>query len=148
MNRGHNWAADHFSLGAMIYEMIWGETPFYKDGMEQMELFRAIVKCDYRLPSRGGSNEVASIIQGFLSRTPNKRLGSLKGGEDDIYNHPWFANVDFDDLRLKKIKAPRVPKFKDPLDTSCFEDWSHLADKGKKKYPKISAQQEALFECF
>ena len=47
LNRGHNWGADHWSLGVLTFEMLAGYTPFYKEGMDQMELFRAIVKGRY-----------------------------------------------------------------------------------------------------
>jgi serine/threonine protein kinase len=129
--------------------MIFGETPFYKEGMQQLDLFRAIVKCQYSLPSKTTcSPEVTDLLAGLLRKDPNKRLGSLKAGEDDICGHSWLANIDVDKLREKEIKPPKVPQIKDPLDTSNFEDWSHLEDNGKKRYPKITARQEAIFEGF
>ena len=148
LNRGHSWSADHFSLGVLIFEMIFGETPFFQDGMQQMDLFRAIVKCHYSLPPRCCTPDAAIFIVVFFQKNQNKRLGSLKGGEDDIYDHPWFVRVDFDKLRHKQIKAPKVPKISDPLDSSNFEDWSHLADNGTKKYPKLTRQQNEIFEEF
>jgi serine/threonine protein kinase len=146
LNRGHTFSADHWSLGVLTYEMITGYTPFYYDGMEQMDLFRAIVKGAYERP--WNNKILSSIVGGLLCKIPAKRLGSLAGGEEGIYMHPWFKNIDFAALRNKQIKAPHVPKIKDPLDSSNFEDWSHLVDKTKERYPKLKPAQEELFDNF
>ena len=147
LNRGHNSSADHWSLGVLIYEMIAGGTPFYRNGMAQMDLFRSIVKGEYYTPPEF-SMGLSHIVSGFLTKNPGKRLGSLVNKEDDIYNHQWFSNIDFQKLRKKQVKAPYKPKIKDPLDASNFEDWSHLDDKTATKYPALSPEEEAEFKGF
>lgn len=131
----------------LTYEMLTGFTPFYTDGMEQMDLFRAIVKGQFTMP-RVIHKDAGSLIKGFLTKDPAKRLGSLAGGEDGVYDHPWFKTIDFADLRSKRTKAPFTPKISDPLDASNFENWSHLADKMKENYPKLTAKDAKLFEAF
>jgi serine/threonine protein kinase len=163
LNRGHNWSADHWSLGVLIYEMLFGDTPFYNDGMQQMDLFRAIVKGKFSIPECNNEKEavsanVISIIKGFLTKDPAQRLGSLAGGEDDVLQHKWFSSpidiygnndvIDFNILREKKIVAPVVPKIRNPLDASNFEDWRHLDDKTKTRFPKLDSQQEKVFADF
>lgn len=115
--------------------------------MEQMDLFRAIVKGRYEEPKHI-SEEAKSIIKGFLTRDPAQRLGSLAGGEDDIAAHPWFKNINFEDLELKSVTPPKVPNVKDPLDASNFEDWSHLDDKTKMKFPRLTTAQKQVFEVW
>jgi serine/threonine protein kinase len=161
LNRGHNWSCDHWSIGVMIYEMLFGDTPFYQEGMQQMELFRNIVKGKYLFPdvtnaeNLPASEHVASIVRGFLTKDPAQRLGSLAGGEDDVLKHKWFSNklakdqaIDFTELRRKTIKAPLVPNIRNPLDASNFEDWSHLDDKTRTKFPKLSTEQQKIFASF
>jgi serine/threonine protein kinase len=162
LNRGHNQSADHWSLGVLIYEMLFGDTPFYSDGMQQMDLFRAIVKGKFVIPTMNKMNEpvsanVASILKGFLSKSPAQRLGSLVGGEDDVLEHEWFANpipgssdevIDFASYRNKLIGAPTIPKIRNPLDASNFEDWSHVTDKTKTYYPDLTHEQKKIFENF
>jgi serine/threonine protein kinase len=145
----------------MIYEMLFGDTPFYQDGMQQMDLFRTIVKGKYTIPATTNEDEpvsqhVGTIISGLLTKDPAQRLGSLAGGEDDVLEHVWFRNklgkkgeaIDFSELRRKSIKAPVVPNIRNPLDSSNFEDWSHLTDKTKTKFPKLSAEQDKVFAGF
>jgi serine/threonine protein kinase len=147
LNRGHTTSADHWSLGVLIYEMLTAETPFYRSGMDQVELYRKIVKARYVCPW-DMSDDIVNIIGGFLTRDPAQRLGSLKGGEDDVLKHEFFSNIDFNELRHKALSAPYLPKIRDPLDASNFDDWGSLDDKRKRSYPDLDPKQEAVFDDF
>ncbi|GAX28827.1 cGMP-dependent protein kinase 1 [Fistulifera solaris] len=148
LNRGHNWGADHWSMGVLFYEMITGGTPFYRSGMQKMDLFRAIVKGSFNLDSDLCSEACSDIIHCLLTRNPSQRLGSLAGAEDDILNHEWFGDIDFDMLRGYEIEPPYIPEITDPLDGSHFEDWSHLDDKTKKRFPKLKKEEADIFANF
>jgi serine/threonine protein kinase len=151
LNRGHDHGADHWSFGILIYELLFGSNPFYKHGMDQMDLFRSIVKARYVTPTSPPiSEEASNIMKGLLTRSSDKRLGSLADGEDGILLHPWFAKYDMDmkELRMKKYTAPVIPSIKNPLDASNFENWDHLDDKTKKIFPPISHEEQYLFENF
>lgn len=127
--------------------MCTGGTLFYQEGMEQIDLFRAIVKGKYTLPADMNA-DAADLITGLVTKDLSQRLGSLRGGEDDIFKHPWFSSIDFEKLVRKEIKAPYVPKIKNPLDASNFEDWAHLKDKTQETYPKLTAEQARIFDEF
>lgn len=88
------------------------------------------------------------MIAGLLTRDPAKRLGNLAGHEDDIYRKSFFRPIDFGSLRRKQIEAPWKPDVKDPLDASNFDDWSHLEDKMKTKYPPVKEKYQKYFEGF
>jgi len=154
LNRGHDKGADHWSLGVMIYEMLSGQTPFYKDGMDQISLFRAIVKGEFKFPTSKRkraeffSKEAKYLITKLLTRSPSRRIGSLADGEQEIYDAEFFQDIQFDKLKAKEIKAPWKPQLKNALDTSNFENWNHLEDKTKVSNPPISSKHNAIFSTF
>ena len=92
--------------------------------------------------------DMSEIIHKFLCRDPSKRLGSLVGGEDDIPKQAFLKNIDFDQLRQKKLVPPHVPAIKDSLDASNFDDWSSEKDKRNKRYPKLSKAEDEVFDDF
>ena len=83
LNRGHNSAADIWSLGVLINEMITGDTPFYKEGMDQLDLYRQICSAKFEAhPILQGKTQAIDIIGKLLSKVPSQRLGQLKNGTE------------------------------------------------------------------
>jgi protein kinase A len=149
LNRGHDKGADHWSYGVLAFEMLEGKTPFYMEGMDQIQLFRCICKGKYKFPQEGVmSPEMEDLIQRLFVVDPAQRIGSLAKGINEIYTHPWFQEIDFGKLRHKQLDAPWVPDIKDALDTHNFETWDHLTDQTKNDVPAISSDQQRIFTSF
>ncbi|KAJ7404722.1 hypothetical protein WISP_143857 [Willisornis vidua] len=62
------------------------------------------------------------IIQRLLMKDPKKRLGCGPTDADEIKQHPFFQNMNWDDLAAKKIPAPFKPVIRDELDVSNFAE--------------------------
>lgn len=150
MARGHDRGVDYWSLGCVIYEMLFGTTPFYIKGIDQKGLFKRIVRGKWNVPPGAQlSKPGLDLLFGMLQKRSTERLGCLAGGYRDIKNHPWFREVNFVKLVKKQIKAPWVPKVEDPLDTSCFDvmDDANDNDFGKGKKP-LSKDEQLVFADF
>mmetsp|Transcript_16222 Transcript_16222/g.22866 ORF Transcript_16222/g.22866 Transcript_16222/m.22866 type:complete len:798 (-) Transcript_16222:62-2455(-) len=149
LNRGHDKGADHWSTGVLIYEMISGYTPFYEDGMDQLDLFKAITHGKFKYSPRIPYSQASrTLINGLLTTQAPKRLGSLAKGDRDIFKSAWFNGFDFGKLRRKELESPWKPDVKDPFDTKHFSNFSHLPDKGTEKSPNISKKDQKIFKDF
>ncbi|EED86116.1 hypothetical protein THAPSDRAFT_bd1465 [Thalassiosira pseudonana CCMP1335] len=148
LSRGHDKGADYWSLGCLMYEMILGQTPFYDHNIDQITLFKRIVHGRYRFPSNAFSEEAQDLITGMLANKSTQRLGCLAHAERDIKEHPFLSEINFGKLGKRMIKAPWVPRLRNPLDASCFESWDHLDDKETTGHYKAlkSAEQEIFVE--
>jgi len=149
LSRGHDKGADYWSLGCLVYEMIMGQTPFYDDDIDQITLFKRIVHGRYKFPSQAFSEEAQDLIAGMLANKMTQRLGCLAQGERDIKQHPFLAGINFGKLGKRMMKAPWVPKLRDPLDASCFESWDHLDDKETTgEYKSLGKKEQDIFKDF
>lgn len=45
----------------------------------------------------------------LLTRDPTRRLGSSKADAEEIKRHPFFKDVNFDDVFHKRIPPPYFP---------------------------------------
>jgi len=54
------------------------------------------------------SRDARDLITKMLCKNRNERLGK-KNDVDEIMGHPWFAELDIDELISKKIVAPFIP---------------------------------------
>jgi serine/threonine protein kinase len=106
---------DWWSLGCLIYEMLYGMPPFYSQ--DRNKLFQNILFTELKFPAYF-KPDCVDLLKGLLDKDPLKRLG---GGPDDykeIVIHPWFGSINWDMLSKKQIHPVFKPIIKDPLDIS------------------------------
>jgi Protein kinase C terminal domain len=54
-------------------------------------------------------------------KEPDQRLGSGPTDAQEIMSHPFFANINWDDIYHKRIPPPFKPTIQSATDTSNFD---------------------------
>lgn len=110
-------AVDWWSLGSVLFEMLFSLPPFYSQN--KAEMFENILHAPLKFPS-GASAAARSLIEGLLERDVTQRLGQSLDVEE-LQQHSFFASINWDDLFAKKIKPPFIPNVSGPCDI-CYID--------------------------
>eukprot|EP00026_Physarum_polycephalum_P005477 Phypoly_transcript_05512.p1 GENE.Phypoly_transcript_05512~~Phypoly_transcript_05512.p1 ORF type:complete len:524 (+),score=71.60 Phypoly_transcript_05512:93-1664(+) len=103
MGKGHGKAADWWSLGILIYEMLSGCPPLSDsgNGTHAMHLVSS-GKLEY--PTYF-DKEAVDLIQRLLIVDDKDRIGS-RGDAEEIKRHPWFANVPWPSIIQREQPGP------------------------------------------
>jgi len=119
---GHNKAVDFWCLGVLIYEMLTGHPPFYreKERADPLKLYRRISAGDYQYKPEI-SEDAWNLISNLLVVRPSGRLGIGQGGFERLKKHPWFNTIDWGQLQARKLRAPIIPYIKAETDLHNFK---------------------------
>jgi serum/glucocorticoid-regulated kinase 2 len=100
---GHDFTSDWWAVGVLIYEMLIGIPPFYHKNKATM--YKMIKEKEPRFPDAAKhgisiSEQAEDLIRKLLIKDPKTRLGS-KNDANEILEHPFFDELDIDDLMEK-----------------------------------------------
>jgi protein-serine/threonine kinase len=121
---GHTSAVDWWTLGILIYEMLYGTTPF--KGKNRNGTFANILREDIPFPETPGSSPgtsqvpsalCKSLIRKLLTKDENRRLGA-RAGASDIKAHAFFKTTQW--ALIRHQKPPIIPKPDSGVDTLNF----------------------------
>ena len=117
-DKGYDKTVDWWSLGALIYEMLVGYSPFKMKKGEQLN----IEKYKEPVPLHNHfTPEAKMIITDLLVVEPSKRLGYGSNGTETIKKHPFFKDINWEELYNKKVEPEFVPKIFNELDLGNFD---------------------------
>uniref|UniRef100_A0AAQ6A672 cGMP-dependent protein kinase n=1 Tax=Amphiprion ocellaris TaxID=80972 RepID=A0AAQ6A672_AMPOC len=120
MNKGHDFGADCWSLGILIFELLTGNPPF--SGSDHIKIYTMVLhgieKVDF--PKRIGKRP-DELIRRLCKLNPVERLGNKKNGIIDIKKHKWFQGFNWEGLRCHKLLSPLRRQLKGPMDHSHFD---------------------------
>jgi len=118
LRKGYDKSVDWWSLGCVLYEMLYSRLPFkFKKGQKiSLSMYKEKIPFDNKI-----SEEAQDLIQNLLIFEPNLRLGSGADGGEKIKSHKFFKDINWQDVWDRKLEPPFVPKLKNEQDLKYFD---------------------------
>ncbi|KAJ1427893.1 Serine/threonine-protein kinase, active site [Sesbania bispinosa] len=143
--KGHSFSVDWWSLGVVLYEMLYGTTPF--KGTNRKETFYRILTKEPELT--GEKTALRDLIGRLLEKDPDRRILV-----DEIKGHDFFKGVKWDTV-LQIARPPYIPQIevenektrgfrKNEVELFVHEVFFPKCDDDEEKNKKVEIKSEAL----
>jgi serine/threonine protein kinase len=151
MKTGTYKVSDYWSFATFLYEMINGKRPRCKcqkkslewcpfgqtPSMEQNALKdEGILKLEVEYPASKFSPECKDLLEKLFVVDPKKRLGA--GGSHEIKEHPFFKDIDWEQLQSLAVTPPFIPDARTVHANSIGE----VGEFPKRKFRKVKLTEE------
>jgi serine/threonine protein kinase len=124
-NQPYGVSADWYTVGVLLYEFSAGDTPYAEPEADKPK-FRP-----HKFPDR----ETEDFVRRLVEQDCTKRLGCGSKGISEVHNHPFWRDVEWDLVPLRKIaspckgvKGPRKAKERREAQAAAVEIAGELAD--------------------
>jgi cGMP-dependent protein kinase len=125
--QGYSKPADLWSLGVLLFFVLYGKLPFGDNLNDPIEIYQNILNTRVNFPQNVNP---LSKSRDFLSSILNKNQ-SQRGKISDLRIHPWFVGLNWEFLMARQIKAPFLPVSKE------FKDIVHDSIKIQRKIEEV-----------
>ena len=149
--QNHSFPVDFFAIGIMGYEFMYGQRPYL--GKNRKEIKQQVLRKQAKIfPEdipEGWGPESVDFINSCLKRKDSRRLG-FTGGVNDLKNHVWFKDFDWDALLNKTLKAPFIPPKGGNYDRKYCEAVENHTEETLERYQNYREKKnfEKLFEGY
>ena len=109
-------SVDWWSLGCLLYEFLSGKVLFRFNGNIDLNIYNKPIQM-----LNNFSNEAKLFLNEILVVNPIKRLGYGKKGIENIKNHIYFKDINWDDVYNQKINPPFIPILNNDEDLRYFD---------------------------
>ena len=149
--QNHSFPVDFFAIGIMGYEFMYGQRPYLGKNRKEIKLqvLRKQAKIYPDDIPEGWGPESVDFINSCLKRKDSRRLG-FTGGVNDLKNHVWFKDFDWDALLNKTLKAPFIPPKGGNYDKKYCEAVENHTEETLERYQNYREKKnfEKLFEGY
>jgi cGMP-dependent protein kinase len=110
--KGYTYSVDLWSIGICFFEFMCGGVPFAEESddpyhsasciyLYRYEIYDEIIKSQVHFPSFLKDKKAKKLIEQFLNKTPEVRLG---GGYSALKANTWFENFDWVEISFNYRK--------------------------------------------
>ncbi|GMF27484.1 unnamed protein product [Phytophthora fragariaefolia] len=120
-HKPYDQRVDIWSFGILLYEMLFGTTPFYHANIREQG--RRIISAPVEFPDdyEQGHAMVCGLIRKLLEKDPALRLSSFAEVRKTTFFRSYFpSSQGWNQLEARQVEAPFVPRLHGPFDTSLF----------------------------
>ncbi|CAL8090107.1 unnamed protein product [Calicophoron daubneyi] len=116
--RGHDYSADWWSLGVLMFEMLCGMLPF--QGEHRRDTMNQILRAKLRMP-QFLSPDAQTLLRALFKRNPTNRLGYGPDALDQFKMQPFFSSIVWERLLDRTYPAPYRPVCSPPTEKATLD---------------------------